>query len=103
MIIENPTKKDYQKVITTTKIVVFRNIRDGALLLDEDDRLLFVKAHTLDMGDADHNAKVTHRLMDPNYETQYSFITVAKPKHKLKVKLVDIWEKIYTKLWTSKS
>lgn len=83
--------------IDNTKIVVFKNLRDGCLILDEDDRVLFIKAHTIDLGDPEHSRRVTIRLMDDKYG-QYSFVKIAKPRkyrrifRSLKNKIATLWK-----------
>ncbi len=76
----------------STKIIVFKNLRDGAFILDENDRLMFIKAHTLDMGQKSDQQKIFMRLADDRYTHQFNVVQYGKPlrvwttklKHKVK-------------------
>jgi hypothetical protein len=81
----------------STKIVVFKNLRDGALLLDEDDRVLFIKARSINMGTTQENGKTINRLIDPAYERQYEVIQIAKPK------FIKSWIKRFKAKWNIKN
>lgn len=63
-----------------THLVTFKNLRDGAFVMDRENRILFIKAHQIDMGLPEDNAKTITRLIDPNYLHQYSVVKIASPR-----------------------
>lgn len=78
--------------IGSTKLVIFKKIVDGALILDRDGRVLYMKAREMDMGDEEQNATILRRLADPNYERQFAWVKVNSPKFYRMDWIEDKWK-----------
>lgn len=68
------------------KVVVFKQLTNGALLLDETGRILYIKAKKIDMGDAEANRKTVAKLVDDGYTEQFEVLQIQEPRMKTKVK-----------------